>query len=176
MLSRSLYGALLTFVRSLSVYGVKVTGVFYDFSIESSCEVFMHISYYNVFYLRFSRENGGGGGLDLVYGSSSSSYMDCEVKFVYECVRLTQCSCVDAFVVDLIIHGCSFYGSTTFRMSTRRLPVLLFVSSAHYILLFVARCAYGGRGGKLFNCAQWRVNILRRFHRLLLIILLPAPP
>ena len=63
MLSRSLYGTLLTYVRSLSVYGVKVTGVFYDFNIESSCEVFMHIySYYNVFYLRFSRENGWGGG------------------------------------------------------------------------------------------------------------------
>ena len=46
--------ALLTFVHSLSVYGVKVTGVYYDFSIESSCEVFMHIySYYNIFYLRF---------------------------------------------------------------------------------------------------------------------------
>ena len=46
--------ALLTFVRSLSVYGVKVTGVYYDFCIESSCEVFLHIySYFNVFYLRF---------------------------------------------------------------------------------------------------------------------------
>ena len=75
-------------------------------------------------------------------------------------VHLTQCSCVDAFVVDLVIHGCSFYGSTTFGMSTRRLPVILFVSSAHYILLFVARYVHGGRGGKLFNCAQWRVNIL----------------
>ena len=40
-------------------------------------------------------------------------------------VRLTQCSCVDAFVVDLVIHGCSFYGSTAFRMSTRQLPVIL---------------------------------------------------
>ena len=44
-------------------------------------------------------------------------------------VRLTQCSYVDAFVIDLVIHGCSFYGSTTFRMSTRRLPVILFVFS-----------------------------------------------
>ena len=44
-------------------------------------------------------------------------------------VRLTQCSYVDAFVVDLVIHGCSLYGSTTFRMSTRRLPVILFVFS-----------------------------------------------
>ena len=44
-------------------------------------------------------------------------------------VRLTQCSYVDAFVVDLVIHGCSLYGSTTLRMSTRRLPVVLFVFS-----------------------------------------------
>ena len=43
-------------------------------------------------------------------------------------VRLTQCSCVDAFVVDLVIHGCAFIGSTFFRMSTRWLPVILFVS------------------------------------------------
>ena len=35
-------------------FGVKVAGVFYDFSIESSCDVFMHIcSYLNVLILRF---------------------------------------------------------------------------------------------------------------------------
>ena len=44
-------------------------------------------------------------------------------------VRLTQCSYVDAFVVDLVIHGCPLYGSITLRMSTRRLPVILFVFS-----------------------------------------------
>ena len=43
-------------------------------------------------------------------------------------VRLTQCSCVETFVVGLVIHGCAFYGSTSFRMSTGRLPVILFVS------------------------------------------------
>ena len=70
--------------------------------------------------------------MDLVYGSSSSSYMDCEVKFV---------------------------------------------SSGRYILLFVAWCAYGGRGGLLFHCARWRVifqtfsvfclsSSSRRLHRL----------
>ena len=49
----------------------------------------MHIcSYYNVLFLRFYRENVGGGGvMDLVYGSSSSFYMDCEVKIVCECYR-----------------------------------------------------------------------------------------
>ena len=73
--------------------------------------------------------------MNLVYGSSSSSYMDCKVIFGDGCshirrsgVRLDQCSCVDAFVMGLIIFGSYFYGSTTFRMSTRRLSILLFVS------------------------------------------------
>ena len=85
--------------------------------------------------------------MNLVYGSSSSSYMDCEVYFVYVLPirlygdRLTQCSYVDAFVVDLVIHGCSFYGSTTFRMSTRRLPVILFVSRFECPLYPVVCCA-----------------------------------
>ena len=73
--------------------------------------------------------------MDLVYGSSPSSYVDCKVIFGDECfhfrqsgVRLDQCSCVGAFVVGFIIFGSYFYGSTTFRMSTRRLPVILIVS------------------------------------------------
>ena len=56
---------------------------------------------FNVLFLRFYRENRGGGGLmDLVYGSSSSFDMDCEVNRLlllpirlYR-VRLTQCSFV----------------------------------------------------------------------------------
>ena len=47
---------------------------------------------------------------------------------------------------------------------------LFLVSSAHYILLFIAWCAYGGRGGLLFHCARRRVFILRLFQCLLLII------
>ena len=82
----ALLGAILTFVRSQTVYGVKVTSVFYDFSIESSCDVFMRICLcFNVLFLRFCRDNGWGGGggvMDLVYGSSSSFDMDCEVKIV----------------------------------------------------------------------------------------------
>ena len=94
-------------------------------------------------------------------------------------VCLTQCSCVDAFVVNLIIPGCAFYGSTYFRMSTRRLPVILFVSHFEwplYPVVYCMVCAYGGRGGLLFHCARRRVNILRLFQSLLLIILLPPPP
>ena len=37
---------------------------------------------FNVLFLSFCSENGGGGVMDLVYGSSSSLYMDCEVKIV----------------------------------------------------------------------------------------------
>ena len=77
----------------------------------------------------------GGGVMDLVYGSSPSSYMDCKVIFGDECfhihqsgVRLDQCSCVGAFVIGLIIFGSYFYSSTTFRMSTRWLPVILCIS------------------------------------------------
>ena len=47
----------------------------------------MHMcSYCNILYLRFLSWKRGGL-MDLVYGSSSSSYMDCEVIFVYECYR-----------------------------------------------------------------------------------------
>ena len=55
-------------------------------------------------------------------------------------VRLTQCSCVYAFVVDLVIPGCAFYGSTYFRTSTRRLPVILFVSHFECPLYPVVYC------------------------------------
>ena len=70
-------------------------------------------------------------------------------------VRLNQCSCVGAFVVDLIIIGCSFYGSTTFRMSTRWLPVILFVSRFECPLYPVVCCTV---------CLWWlrRYNIYLR--------------
>ena len=95
----------------------------------------------------------------LVYGSSSSSYMDCMVFFGDECyisrrsgVRFTPCSCICASVVELVIFGNSFCGSPTFRMSTRRLPVLLFVSRIEYPFIsccFVALNACVGRRGLL---------------------------
>ena len=44
-----------------------------------SC-IFVHILTYYLYV--FCRENGGGGVMDLVYGSSSSFYMDCEMKIV----------------------------------------------------------------------------------------------
>ena len=136
-------------------------------------------------YFTFFIEKGGGV-MDLVYGSSPSSYMDCKVLFGDECfhfrrsgVRLDQCSCVGAFVVGLIIFGSYFYSSSTCRMSTRRLPVILFVSRFEYPL--ISCCLLRGvpmvAGGDFyFVCVQWHVSNLRHFHSLLLIILLPPPP
>ena len=114
---------------------------------------------FTVLILRFYRENGGGGGvMDLVYGPFSSLGMNYEVNFVC-CYTdspisgLTQCSYVDVSSLDLVIHGCTLCSSSSSRMSTRRLPVILFVSSAHYILLCIAWRVYGGRGGLLFICS-----------------------
>ena len=124
--------------------------------------------------------------MDLVYGSSPSSYMDCKVIFGDECfhirrsgVHLDQCSCVGAFVIALIIFGSYFYSSTTFRMSTRRLPVLLFVS--RFECPFISCCSLSGvpmvaEGDIYFVCVHWHVSNIRLFHSLLLIILLPPPP
>ena len=124
--------------------------------------------------------------MNLVYGSSSSSYMDCKVFFGNECfnfrqsgVRLDQCSCVGAYVVGLIIFGCYFYGSNTFRMSTRWLPVILFVSRFEYP--FISCCLLRGVpvvAGEdfYFVCVHSHVSNLRLINSLLLIILLPPPP
>ena len=116
--------------------------------------------------------------MNLVYGSSSSSYLDCMVFFGDECfffrqsgVRLDQCSCIGAYVVGLIIFGRYFYGSTTCRMSTRRLPVILFVSRC---LLHGVPVVAGG--GFYFVCVHWHVSNVRLINSLLLIILLLPPP
>ena len=110
----------------------------------------------NVFWLKqntiftfFSRENGGEGGgggdelsLRFILFLLHGLWGEFRLLPIRLCgVRLTQCSYVDAFVVDLVIHGCSFYGSTTFRMSTRRLPVILFVSRFECPLYPVVCCA-----------------------------------
>ena len=128
----------------------------------------------------------GGVVMDLVYGSSSSSYMDCMVffgdeRFIFRWsrVRLDQCSCIGAYIVGLIIYGRYFYSSTTCRMSTRRLPVILFVSRIEYP--FISCCLLRGvsvvaGGGFYFVCVLWHVSNLRLINSLLIIILLLPPP
>ena len=87
--------------------------------------------------------------MNLVYGSSSSSYVDCMFFFGNECfifrwsgVRITLCSDIDAYVVGFIIFGSSFCGSNIFRMSARRLPVILFLSRIEYP--FISCCLLRG--------------------------------
>ena len=116
------------------------------------------------FYVFLLNLGGGGGGvMNLVYGSSSSSYMDCKVFFGDECfnfrqsgVCLDQYSCIGDFVVGLIIFGSYFYGSTTFRTSTRRLPFILFVSRFEYP--FISCCLLRGvpvvAGGDFLLCMR----------------------
>ena len=108
--------------------------------------------------------------MNLVYGSSSSSYMDCMVFFGDECfvfrrygVRITQCSYFGAYVVGLIIFGRYFCGSTSFRMSTRRLPVILFVSRFEYPIIsccLLRRVPVGAGGFFYFICVLWHVSRL----------------
>ena len=52
-----------------------------------------------------------------------------------------KCSFVVAFVDGLFIYGCNFLRFDTFRMSTRRLYVILFVFSFRVtVILIVAWC------------------------------------
>ena len=95
----------------------------------------------------FYYSGGGRGVMNFVYGSSSSSYMDFMVFFGDECfnfrrsgVRLDQCCCICAYVVGLIIFGSYFYCSTTFRMSTRWLPVILSLYLVSSIYLYPVVC------------------------------------
>ena len=112
----------------------------------SSWDVFMRVCLcFTVLILCFYRENGGVWLMDLVYGPFSSLGMNCEVNFVC-CYTdspisgLTQCSYVDVSSLDLVIHGCTLYGSSSSRMSTRRLPVILFVSRFECSLYPVMYC------------------------------------
>ena len=136
--------------------------------------------------IRFLLVWRGGGRvvMNLVYGSSSSSYMDCMVFFGDGCcisrqseVRLTLCSCICTSVAGLVIFGNPSCGSTTFRMSNRRLPVLLFVSSIHlYPVVLLRGVPTMAGGGFYLICVLWHVSKLRLITILLFIILLLPPP
>ena len=143
--------------------GFNFTDVYLDSLYQSSiCDIFIIrlSSVVPAYFTLFVKT--GGGVMNLVSGSSSSSYMDCMVFFGGECfisrqsgVRITPCSCICASVVGLIIFGNSFCGSHTFRMSTRRLPVVLFVSRIEYP--FISCCLLCGvpvvaGGGFYFVC------------------------
>ena len=126
----------------------------------------------------------GGRVMILVSGSSSSSYMDCIVFFGVECllfrrsgVRITPCSYICTSVVGLIIFESSFCGSHTFRMSTRRLPVILFVSRIEYPYPVVccAECLWGPVGAFTLY-ASYSMSVISLINSLLILLLLRPPP
>ena len=147
---------LLYFVRSPFTYGFKVTGVYHVSFLSRYSVIAFMLSYSSKrsAIKRFLLICGVGGRvMNLIYGSSSSSYMDCMVFFGEECcisrrsrVRLTPCSCICTSVAGLVIFGNSC-GSTTFRMNTRRLPVLLFVSRIEYPFISCCFCCA--------ECLRW---------------------
>ena len=89
-------GPLLYFVRSPLPYGFKATGVYlvsFYRGIQCLLSCLNHILP-NVVHYTFFREiwwggGGGGGVMNLVYGSSSSSYVDCKVFFGDECFKFS---------------------------------------------------------------------------------------
>ena len=90
-------------------------------------------------------------------------------------VRIPPCSSFSTSVVELLIFGNSFCCSHTFRMSTRRLPVILIVSRVKYP--FISCCLLRGvpvvaGGGYYLVCVISHVSNLRLIHSLLIIILL----
>ena len=95
-----------------------------------------------VLFLRFYRENGGGGGvMDLVYGSSSSLDMNCEVNFV--CCYAN--SPISGSFNPVLLRRCFVVGPRhtwmyPLRMNTRLLPVILFVSRFECTLYPVMYC------------------------------------
>ena len=137
----------------------------------------------------FFAEIGGGGGVGgdelslrfiifLLHGLYGVFGDECFI-FRRSGVRITQCSYIGAYVVGLIIFGRYFCGSTSFRMSTRRLPVILFVSRFGYPIIscsLLRGAPVGAGGGFYFVCILWHVSNLRLIHGLLIIILLLPPP
>ena len=130
--------AALYFVRSPCPYGFKATGVYlatvyYDIQCLLSCSYDIIKRSAILRFFLMSSGGGGGGGyveLSLRFNIPPTWTVWCIVFRVFTIglirLRFGQCS----FVVDsLFIYGCSFYGSITLRMSTRRLSVVLFVFS-----------------------------------------------
>ena len=122
--------------------------------------------------------------MNLVSGSSSSSYMDCMVFFGDECfifcrsgARLDQCSCIGAYVVGLIIFGRYFYNSTTFRMSTRRLPVILFIYNHTLPEYLISTLLYPRRIGYTdIHTDRENENLPQQPFLLSLVVMLITPP
>ena len=123
--------------------------------------------------------NSGGEGDHLPHTWTVWWFSVLSVSFRRSGVRITQCSYIGAFVVGLIILGNYFGVSTSFRMSTRRLSVILFVSCFEYPIIsccLLRGVPVGAGGGFYFVCILLHVSNLGLIHGLLIINLLLSPP
>ena len=155
-MSVSLGDAVLTFVRLPLVMVSKLPVFIKPLFLRDFICFISYMEYMSMrgsFYA-FLVKSGGGGVMNLVYGSFSSSYMDCEVIFVDECSIFAGLGFVSPVLLRRRLRRWPhhirsyFYGSTTFRMSTRRLPVILFVSCFEcplYPVVCCAVCLWGPR-------------------------------
>ena len=134
-----------------------------------------------VFYCKWGR----GGVMDLVYGSSPSSYMDCKVIFGDRVFPYSPVwgSFRPVLLSRRLRHWPRLWKLLLqfnhLQLSTRRLPVILFVS--RFECPFISCCLLCGvpmvaGGGFSFICVRWHVNNLRLINCLLSIVLLLPPP
>ena len=131
-------------------------------------------------FIRFLMKSGGGGGmLNLVYGSSSSSYMDCVVNFVDECLLIDDLGFVAPVLASSSLDVPSAVHHAV-RMSYRRLYVIIFVSLIEFMIMFmicVARSYFGGRRRLLHHVRDHARQPIRLVHSLLFFLLpLVSPP
>ena len=143
----------------------------------------LYVFFFFVFF--FMKAGGGGGGGWCTYFTVHHLPPTWPVWcFVVMSVKINGLGFVNHVLLHLCLRHWSrhlwklFCGSPIFRMSTRRLRVLLFVSRIEYpvISCFVAWSACGGRRGFYLICVLWHVSNLRLIPSLLIIILLLLPP
>ena len=176
-------------VRSPFTYGFKVTGVYHvSFYRDIQCLLSYSSKRSAIirFFFCFFFESGGGGVMNLVYGSSSPSYMDCMVFFGDECcisrrsgVHLTPCSCIYTSIAGLVIFGTPSAVPLPSGWVLDGYPSysLYLVSNVHLypVVLFCGVPTVAG-GDFYLICVLWHVSKLRLITSLLIIILLLPPP
>ena len=107
--------------------------------------------------------------MNLVYGSSSSTYMDCVVNFVEECLFIDDLGFVAPVLASSSLEVPSAVHHVV-RMSYRRLYVIIFVSLIKFMIC-VVRSYFGGRRRLLHYVRDHARQPLRLVHSLLFLLL-----
>ena len=111
--------------------------------------------------------------MNLVYGSSSSSYMDCVVNFVDGCLLIDNLGFVAPVLAASSLDVPSAVHHAV-RMSYRRLYVIIFISLIKFMIVFmicVARSYFGGWRRLLHYVRGHARQPIRLVHSLLFLLL-----